>query len=84
MKNIRNITLAFITFYSGRISPFFGSLLRAIGLPWDACRFEPTCSRYTYQAVERFGVVRGLMFGVKRIMRCNPWSRGGFDPIPKQ
>ncbi|PJE63774.1 membrane protein insertion efficiency factor YidD [Candidatus Roizmanbacteria bacterium CG10_big_fil_rev_8_21_14_0_10_45_7] len=83
MKNTRNLMLTGITFYSQRISPFLGSLLRAVGLPWNACRFEPTCSHYTYKAVERFGVLRGLMLGGKRIVRCNPWSRGGLDPVPK-
>jgi putative membrane protein insertion efficiency factor len=46
------------------------------------CRYEPTCSAYTVEAVERFGVARGLLLGAWRLLRCNPFSDGGFDPIP--
>jgi len=47
----------------------------------ENCRFIPTCSQYTYQAVEKFGVIKGLWMGIKRISRCHPWSRGGVDLI---
>jgi len=43
------------------------------------CRFVPTCSEYTYQAVEKYGVIKGLWLGVWRILRCNPFSKGGID-----
>ena len=46
------------------------------------CRFTPTCSHYTYQAVEKYGVLKGLYLGFKRILRCNPLFKGGFDPLP--
>jgi putative membrane protein insertion efficiency factor len=49
------------------------------------CRFEPTCSRYAYQAIERFGVLRGVWLGGKRLVRCHPFSgKFGFDPVPDE
>jgi len=45
------------------------------------CRFHPTCSEYTYQAIDKYGVFQGAWWGIKRITRCHPWSEGGNDPV---
>lgn len=47
-----------------------------------SCRFTPTCSVYTYQAIDRYGFFRGGWLGLKRILRCQPMSPGGYDPVP--
>lgn len=65
-------TLQLIRLYQRLISP---------ALP-PSCRFTPTCSHYTYEAIERYGVVKGGWLGVKRIARCHPFNPGGYDPVP--
>lgn len=68
---MKRIALAPIRAYQRWISPL---------LP-RRCKYEPTCSAYFVEAVERFGVIRGTVLGCWRILRCNPFSHGGFDPV---
>ena len=51
-------------------------------MPPDTCRFEPSCSRYTYQAIDKYGLIKGSWLGFKRVLRCNPFNPGGYDPVP--
>lgn len=50
----------------------------------NACKFIPTCSEYTKEAIMEYGAYKGTVMGMKRIMRCNPWNLGGYDPVPKK
>lgn len=71
-----------IRFYQRIFSPDHGPL--RVLYPHGFCRFYPTCSVYTYEAVERWGIIRGLSLGAWRILRCTPWSKGGVDLVPKR
>ena len=48
----------------------------------SVCRFQPTCSKYTMEAIEKYGVLKGLYVGIKRILKCHPGNPGGYDPVP--
>lgn len=50
-------------------------------LPYS-CRFHPTCSEYTTKAIEKYGILKGIPLGIWRVLRCNPFNKGGYDPIP--
>jgi putative membrane protein insertion efficiency factor len=69
----RFILLALIRLYQATFS-------RA--LPQDTCRFYPTCSHYGYQAIYKYGVIKGGLMAVWRVLRCNPFNPGGIDPVP--
>lgn len=66
--------VAVIRAYQYTLSPFIGG----------QCRFEPTCSRYALEAYERFGVLKGTRLTVMRLLRCHPFCKGGFDPVPTE
>jgi putative membrane protein insertion efficiency factor len=59
-----------IRLYQLTISPWLGTV----------CRFEPSCSRYMIEALRKFGLIEGVLLGVKRVLRCHPWHPGGYDP----
>jgi putative membrane protein insertion efficiency factor len=54
------------------------------GMYGQRCKYYPSCSEYAAQAIERFGILRGLVLAGRRLLRCNPWSHGGFDPVEDQ
>ena len=67
--------LAALSFYKAIVSPWFAG----------TCRFQPTCSRYAYEAIESFGVLRGGWLGLRRLLRCHPFSgKFGHDPVPEK
>lgn len=68
---MRRVFIKIIEIYKNQISPFIGV----------HCKYEPTCSEYTKQAIEKYGVVKGIFIGMKRIIRCNPLTKGGYDPL---
>ncbi len=69
---MRLLVLKIIRVYQKYLSPLLG----------PSCRFHPTCSEYTFQAIETYGVFRGGILAVKRILKCNPWGGSGADPLP--
>lgn len=69
---MRRIAMLMIRGYQKFISPFFP----------PSCRFEPTCSTYGYEAIEKYGIIKGGWMAFRRILRCHPWNRGGYDPVP--
>lgn len=71
---VQRMAIGLVRMYQTCISPFIGG--RA------ACRFTPTCSEYTKQAIEKYGAIRGTWLGIKRISRCRPGGGFGYDPIP--
>ena len=73
-KAVRGLVLAPVVVYQRAISPM---------LP-RRCKYEPTCSSYALRAVREYGILRGLVLATWRLLRCNPWSHGGYDPIEAQ
>ena len=74
MKAVRWLAVLPIRAYQRIVSPMLG----------NRCRYYPSCSEYAAQAITRFGILRGLVLAGWRLLRCNPWSHGGFDPVEQQ
>jgi putative membrane protein insertion efficiency factor len=72
MTFLRKTALFLIRFYQAAVSPHFP----------PSCRYVPTCSAYAYEAVEKYGLCRGVRLSLKRILRCHPLRSGGYDPVP--
>lgn len=79
---LKKMVLRLIIFYQKNLSLDTGWL--SFLYSERICRFHPTCSQYTFEAIERFGLAKGGWLGLKRILRCHPWNKGGFDPITKK
>ena len=71
---MKKVLIKILKFYKNEISPFFST----IGVH---CKYEPTCSEYMMQAIEKYGVFKGFLLGIKRFLKCNPFSKGGYDPL---
>ena len=74
MRVVRRVFVAPIRVYQRLLSPLLG----------PRCKYYPSCSEYAVQSIERFGILRGLVLAGWRLLRCNPWSHGGFDPVEDQ
>jgi len=75
----KKILISLINLYQKTLSLDHGWLGRVTGQ--RACKFYPTCSEYSKEAVEKYGAIKGIGIGLKRIARCNPFNNGGFDPV---
>ena len=75
----RKLILKLIKFYQKTLS--FDHGFFKIFFPDGYCRFRPTCSEYGYQAIEKYGIIKGGLMALWRIVRCNPWNKGGNDPV---
>jgi putative membrane protein insertion efficiency factor len=71
---LRRLAIVPIRIYQRLIGPLFGA----------RCKYHPSCSEYAAQAITRFGILRGLILAGWRLLRCNPWSLGGYDPVENQ
>jgi len=69
--SLRSASIGLIQFYRRYVSPMLPA----------SCRYTPSCSLYTLQAIEKYGVMKGVFMGVLRVLRCHPFAKGGFDPV---
>ncbi|MBU0573750.1 MAG: membrane protein insertion efficiency factor YidD [Candidatus Margulisiibacteriota bacterium] len=73
---LSKLLISFIRFYQKNLSPI---IHRGA---FSGCRYSPTCSEYAIQAVNKFGLIKGIFLSCWRVMRCHPFAKGGFDPVP--
>jgi len=71
LRVLRAVLLALIRLYQVCVSPYIG----------PRCRYSPTCSNYAYQAISKHGPFKGGLMALRRLLRCHPWSPGGYDPV---
>lgn len=71
---MKYIFVKLIRFYQLAISPLFPA----------SCRFYPTCSNYSIEAINKHGAIKGIFLGIKRILKCHPFHKGGYDPVPER
>ena len=71
---MKKILILLIRFYQKFISPLFPA----------KCRYYPTCSQYTLEAIQEYGAIKGTYLGIRRILKCHPFHEGGYDPVPKK
>ncbi len=69
---MRKTVIFIIRLYQYTLSPYIA----------QSCRYTPTCSQYSIEAIQRFGVIKGFWLGLRRVGRCHPWHHGGYDPVP--
>ena len=79
---ISRFLITLVRLYQGFLSPDHSIWARALNRP-PYCRHIPSCSEYMVESIEKRGVVRGILKGIWRVLRCNPWSKGGYDPVEK-
>lgn len=79
MKLLKKLILKIIRIYQATLSPDHGVVSQRF--PYGYCRFHPTCSEYSYQSIEKYGIIKGTWYSMKRIVRCNPFNQGGEDPV---
>ena len=72
LNPMKKAVLFLIRGYKSVLSPILG----------QHCRYHPTCSTYTYEAIEKYGLLKGMILGTKRLLRCHPFRQGGVDPVP--
>jgi putative membrane protein insertion efficiency factor len=72
MTVLQRAALLLIRFYQQAVSPHFPA----------SCRYVPSCSAYAYEAVRKYGALRGAFMGLRRVLRCHPFHPGGYDPVP--